>query len=430
MRCQARSLNSQHNFWGAKMAEKPYTWADGAVLEEHSKRKHKILREYFSHYLAVRCQLPQQTRFRIAIMDGFAGGGRYQCGAEGSPLIFVEELALAVEAVNLKRAAEGLRPIEFQCLLVLNDFDAAAIHALKSNMAPVLGAIFESDSKLDLKIEYLNMPFGQAYPKMKELIAVGRFSNVIFNLDQCGYSHVENSILTDIMTTYSSVEIFYTFAIQSLITFLNGSNPNLLASQLGRIGLQTGDIQVLDGTINKKEWLGAAENIVFETFRQCAPFVTPFSINNPSGWRYWFIHFANNYRARQVYNNTLHDNSSSQAHFGRSGLNMLSYDPREDGSLYLFDMQGRDQARVQLLDDIPRVISGSGDAMIVGDFYHNIYNSTPAHTEDIHGAIIENPDIEVITLNGGERRKANTISVTDVLKLKKQASFFHMFDKN
>jgi hypothetical protein len=167
---------------------------------------------------------------------------------------------------------------------------------------------------------------------------------------------------------------------------------------------------------------------VFETFRTCAPFVSPFSINNPDGWRYWLIHFGNFYRARQVYNNVLHENSSAQAHFGRSGLNMLSYDPsHEDGSLYLFDLSGREAAKNQLLTDIPKLISGSGDVIAVGDFYESIYNTTPAHTDDVHSAIIENPDVEVITPAGGERRKANTIAIGDMLKLKPQTSFYPMF---
>src|SRR3546814_19816721 len=94
------------------MAEKPYEWADGATLEDHSRRKHKILREYFSEYLTVRCRLPQQERFRLAIVDGFEGGGRYQCGAAGSPLIFVEELKQAIEKVKVQCAAQGWGLIE------------------------------------------------------------------------------------------------------------------------------------------------------------------------------------------------------------------------------------------------------------------------------------------------------------------------------
>ena len=60
----------------------------------------------------VRCKLPQQERFRLAIVDGFAGGGRYQCGTPGSPLIFIEELKRAVEAVNTQRAVQGLGAVE------------------------------------------------------------------------------------------------------------------------------------------------------------------------------------------------------------------------------------------------------------------------------------------------------------------------------
>jgi GMT-like protein len=107
---------------------------------------------------------------------------------------------------------------------------------------------------------------------------------------------------------------------------------------------------------------------------------------------------------------------------------MLSYDPRHDeGMLYLFDDNGRASAKNQLLGDIPRLVTESGDAMAVTDFYESIYNITPAHADDVHAAIIENPDLEVITPTGGERRKANTISINDVIKVKTQRSFFPMF---
>jgi three-Cys-motif partner protein len=117
------------------MAEKRYTWADGAILEEHSRRKHKILREYFYEYLTVRCRVPQQTKFRLAVVDGFAGGGRYVCGAAGSPLIFIEELKRAIAAVNAQRTTEGIAPVEIECLLAFNDADAGVIEILKSNVA-------------------------------------------------------------------------------------------------------------------------------------------------------------------------------------------------------------------------------------------------------------------------------------------------------
>jgi three-Cys-motif partner protein len=112
------------------MAEKPYSWASGATLEDHSRRKHKILREYFANYLGVRCQLPQQTQFRLAIVDGFAGGGRYACGTPGSPLIFIEELRRAIDTINTMRAAQGFGLVSMECLLVLNDQSPAAIDSV------------------------------------------------------------------------------------------------------------------------------------------------------------------------------------------------------------------------------------------------------------------------------------------------------------
>jgi len=95
--------------------------------------------------------------------------------------------------------------------------------------------------------------------------------------------------------------------------------------------------------------------------------------------------------------------------------------------LYVFDEAGRAQAKMQLHDDIPRFIANFGDTIGVGDFYAGIYNATPAHMLDINSAIIDNPDLEVITEDGGERRKANTIKVGDTLRMKHQRSFFPMF---
>ena len=412
------------------MVEKPYEWIDGAVLQEHSRCKHKILREYVFDYLTVRCRLPQQERFRLAIVDGFAGGGRYRCGTAGSPLIFVEELKRAVDAVNAQRAVQGLGVINVECLLILNDANRDAIEILKANIAPLHADITASCPNLHLRVEFLNLLFEEAYPKIKEFLEKGRYRSVLFNLDQCGHSHVERNTIFDIMHSYPAAEIFYTFVISSLLAFLQKAEPTRLRAQLGHIGLSSGDLGMLGAVKSQKDWLGTAEKIVFDAFRLCAPYVSPFSINNPDGWRYWLIHFANAYRARQVYNNILHDNASMQAHFGRSGLDMLSYDPRhDDGTLYLFDDSGRASAKEQLLGDIPRFVTEAGDAVTVLEFYESIYNVTPAHADDVHAAIIENPDLEVITPTGGERRKFNTISINDVIKLRTQRSFFPMFLK-
>ncbi len=409
------------------MVAKPYTWADGAQLDDHSRRKHKILREYFHEYLTVRCANPAQTKFRLAVVDGFSGGGRYACGTAGSPIIFIEELQRAVDSVNVRRAAQGLNnALKVECLLIFNDAMPDVTEMLRQYTAPVLAAVKDASSKLHLNVCYMSDTFEGSYPAIKEMIARGRFRNVLFNLDQCGHSKVDIATLVEIMSSTPSAEIFYTFAIQSLLTYLSRTNPKLMASQVGTLGISPDDFQVGDGLINNAAWLGTAERLVFETFKGAARFVSPFSITNPDGWRYWLIHFANNYRARQVYNDVLHGNGT-QAHFGRSGLNMLAYDPSDDGALYLFEGNDRARAREQLLEDIPRLVAETGDAMNVAEFYEAAYSATPAHKDDIHAAMIESDELDIFTDGGGLRRKANTISVGDTIKLKSQRSFFSIF---
>ena len=409
------------------MVEKAYDWAQGAPLEEHTKRKHKILREYFARYLKVRCAFPAQSKFRLAVVEGFAGGGRYKCGTSGSPLIFIEELRAAVEKFNLRRSAEGMAALDIECFLFLNDLDPSTLDILKSHLEPLLAAVKAEMPRLHMQVAYFSKPFEVVYPEIKRLLIQGRYQNALFNLDQCGNSHVDRSTITDITSSFNSAEIFYTFAIASLLAFLTKDNPALLNAQLGFLGASSANLTSLEARMSNNEWLGAAERLVYEFFKSCATYVSPFSINNPDGWRYWLLHFANNVRARQEYNNILHSNSSMQAHFGRSGLHMLSYDPSHEGALYLFDVSDRANAKQQLLEDIPRLVSEFGDVVSVGQFYSSIYNMTPAHMDDVHAAMIENPDLEVITEKGGERQKSGTIEATDTLRAKQQHSFFPLF---
>jgi len=408
------------------LALKAYSWDVGAVLDDHSRRKHKILREYFFQYLNVRCGNPQQTKFRLAVVDGFSGGGRYACGAAGSPIIFIEELQSALETINIRRVTQGLGPVEIECLLILNDAMPDVTAMLRQRCEPLVAAAKDHSPKLHVEIVYSSKPFEKAYPEIRDRLA-GRFQNVIWNLDQCGHVQVEAATLREIMRSTKSVEVFYTFAIESLITFLSRTNPKLMERQVRHLDVNPADLRAIDGIVSNDAWLGAAERMVFESFHPCAPYVSPFSITNPEGWRYWFIHFANNYRARQVYNDVLHNNGN-QAHFGLPGLDMLEYDPAKEGSLYLFEAEHRSLAIEKLIYDIPRFVSGAGDAMLVGEFYAAAYSATPAHKDDIHAAMLTSEDIEVLTPAGGMRRRGTQIVPGDTLKLKPQRSFYSLFD--
>ncbi len=165
------------------------------------------------------------------------------------------------------------------------------------------------------------------------------------------------------------------------------------------------------------------ESLVFESYRECGSFVSPFAINNPSGWRYWLLHFANEPKARQVYNDSLHTLSGIQGHCGRLGLRMLAHDPGYEKQYYMFADDDRKRGFEQLMYDIPAALAETGDAMRVSDFYHFAMNETPAHSDDIARAIVENSDLIVKTENGGERRSARELKSTDTIILNPQRSF-------
>lgn len=411
------------------MSKKEYEWIDGAELLPHTAQKLRVLGSYFDEYLRVRCMIPQQSVFRLAIVDGFAGGGRYSKGEAGSPLVFIETLRQVVADLKVIRAANGMAPLTVRCRLILNDAKPEVADRLQSNVAPVLAAIKDEVKELVIECKILSRPFEEVYPEIKTDLQNGNFRNVLFNLDQCGHKLVMRETIEDILNTFRSSEVFLTFMVQTLLTFLQKTDPDGLLRQLRHLNVKKTDFELLEPLMSKKEWLGTIEQIVFKTFMGTAPFVSPFSIHNPDGWRYWLMHFASSARARQVYNDTLHRNSTRQAHFGRSGLNMLSFNPEEEGSLYLFNLDGRKQALEQLRNDIPSVISGFGDVVRVGDFYHDIYNLTASHSDDIKTALIDSDDIEVLTPNGGERRRAGTITEDDTIRIRNQKSFRSLWKK-
>lgn len=405
------------------MVRKSYDWDGGAVLDDHTRKKHKILSEYFSEYLRIRCAVPRREKFRLAVVDGFSGAGLYKNGEYGSPIIFIDTLKRSIKEINLSRAEQGHKLVSIECFIIFNDCELGAITKLRENLAPFLAEIKENERYLKIECEFLNENFESAYKQIKGLIKNYKFNNVFFNLDQYGYSHVTMPVIQDITNTWKSAEVLLTFMIQSLLTYLS-PNKNLNSVKLEPEVKEKIEHILEGGPLHKREWLGEAEKITFNYLKGCANYVSPFSINNPGGWQYWLMHFATSHRARQAYNDILHKYGEAQAHYGRAGLNMLSYNPADHhASLYLFNSDSRTESIDALKEDIPRLISQSGESLEVKRFYANAYNETPAHSEDIHQAIIESPELTVYTESGGERRKPNTIKVTDTIVRKPQLIF-------
>lgn len=249
----------------------------------------------------------------------------------------------AHKAINIQRHTQGGKPITFDCFLVFNDTERDAIECLKENVIPFTIRIKEENPGLHIYTEYLVGKFEDQYPKIKEKINLRNYSNVIFNLDQCGYTHVSKETIIDIMNSFHSIEIFLTFMIGSFLQYAPKSDLTKLGKYFEQAGIRYADLDAIQDIRTKKEWLGVAEKWIFDSFKYCANFFILFSINHKNGYEYWLMHFSKKYRARQVFNAGLHENSLLQAHYGRSGLNMLSYNLEDGCMFYLIKTRGSHQ---------------------------------------------------------------------------------------
>lgn len=227
-----------------------FDWEKGAVLEEHSKKKHQILKAYFRKYLITRCQHRQQNKFRLVVVDAFAGGGLYTCGTYGSPLLLLDVLSKTTNEINLLRINKGLQSVDIECLFIFNDTSTEAIEKLKENIAPVLVQTEAETSNLSIVIEYLNDAFLTLYPSIKKRVLSAKCQNVFFNLDQNAYLDVPTQVIRDISHTWKKAEILLTFSITSLLAFLspekNKQGTPLEAEIRGSIDKISEDITLLE----------------------------------------------------------------------------------------------------------------------------------------------------------------------------------------
>ena len=408
------------------MAAKPYNWKEGADLQEHSKKKHKILDEYFRAYIWERCKVPTHPGFSLAIVDGFAGGGIYKCGSAGSPVILANTLLNTVAEINLKRSGKGYRNVNVKCHMILNDINEEAIRSLRECMAPYEAKSKEPSSLVNLTTEYHTCNFENEVENFINTIRSMKFGNVIYYLDQYGHSKVNVPTISNLLGSAKSVEVFLTYAIEALLTYLQTDNNEALVRGLRHLDIKECDILTDGEYINKWETLGKMECLVYDTFAKVAPYFSPFAIHNPGGWKYWLMHFCKSPHGRKVYNRVLHENSHMQAHSGRAGLNMLVHNPNDEKSFFeiLFDRTARDLSVEQLRDDVVKNVYNHKGEVMMKVFTSEAYRQTIAHSDDIDKVIFESPELEVFTCNGGARRTQNNFEPTDIIKMKPMAEYF------
>ena len=208
------------------MADK-YAWAPGTPppIDDHSLAKHRIFRGYVRTYLERLTSNPRADRFKLTIVDGFAGGGEYNYAGgrvAGSPLIVLEEIRNA----KVRLTAERRKPFSLEV-------DLICVEAKRSNYEYLRNLIETSEfrDQLDQSIFVIRSKFELKLPAIIDHInRRGRAPRALFLLDQYGYKDASLALVRQILEQIANSEVILTFAVDSLINYMSTQKEFLKAA--------------------------------------------------------------------------------------------------------------------------------------------------------------------------------------------------------
>ena len=163
------------------------------LIEPHSKAKLDVLRSYLRAYFDRLNVNPNREKFKLDLVDGFAGGGTFRDGEDivsGTPLIMLEEFQEAINRLNRNRT----KPLSFDCKFYFVDKEAAHTDHLRK-------VLKEREYVVnDDKIVVRNSPFEEEVDNILAEIRrrQPRAGRAIFLLDQTGFSQVELELVNRI----------------------------------------------------------------------------------------------------------------------------------------------------------------------------------------------------------------------------------------
>lgn len=418
------------------MAKKvKYDWSDPnnlPTLEAHSITKHEVLQAYLRRYLEVLTSDPRIPSFKIYLIDGFCGGGQYinELSGElcpGSPTLILDAVRDAEISINLKRD----NALKILAKYYFIDANPHAIKFLQTHMRANGYGEYIQD------MTFINGRFAeQADLIIHDIEAKSQNSRAIFILDQYGYKDVPLHIIRDIFRRLPHSEIVLTIATDWIIDYISDSDES--KAIIKEVGLNSLAELSIEETKKQSAWRFIIQKYLLESFRSDsgALFYTPFFIkSNNSNRSYWLVHLSMHKRAR---NEMIQVHWGLQNHFihhGKSGLNMLGYDPTKDElvtgqiPMHLFDEPAKMQSLKSLEYDLPSWIMGEGGSTTFDDIIKCTFNTSPASEGMFKEALFELTkygEIEVCTPRGRERRVGSQISSDDKIRLKKQTQFHFM----
>jgi three-Cys-motif partner protein len=347
---------------------------------------------------------------RLALVDGFAGGGLYVDEATrtehvGSPLIMLEAMA----AAQVEAQAERRKPFAL-------DVQYVFVEKSQSNTTFLRHSLRDRGftPRMDSSIRIIQGSFEDEADRIIESIRTAgtRVHRAIFVLDQYGYADVPFPVLRRIFERLPQAEILLTFATDYILGYLADRNESHAA--LTRMSGDPAFAKRVIDLRDEPDGRRLIQTLLHERIHRSsgASFYTPFFITSRESNRsFWLLHLSPHARARDVMTRLHWELHNHFAHYGGPGLDMLGYDPKRPDAgtqvAFSFDANARERTTVALCEQLPKRIWNFRDGIPVGELYAHIANETPADSAlmgEVLGKLAAEREINVTGPKGGRTR--------------------------
>lgn len=402
------------------------------LIRPHSLAKHRVLKAYLERYVSILTANPRQEQFRLTLIDGFAGGGRYLDGRTkeerpGSPLIMLEAMKQAASDAQELRSKPFLLDVQY----IFVEKDPEALDYLRA-------VIRESEFEplLSENIQFVQGEFAEKSPAIAEFVnGRGRANRAIYVLDQFGYSDVPLPTIRCILSSLKNAEVLLTFATDFLIDYLSTNEQTQKILENVGISLPSKEIATAK---QSRDWRRLIQFALHREIpeRTGAKFYTPFFIRSSDAHRdFWLIHLSGHFRARDVMVGLHWQESTAFAHYGRSGLRILGYDQEFDSDWthqkmlpgFYFDDTALASSQEELIDQLPERLHKYREGVEFNELFSKLTNECPVTAEimrNVLSDLAKDGILQVRDKSGTKTRRSGIQHGTDIVVPSRQKRLF------
>lgn len=406
----------------------PFTWKIGSqppTIESHSNAKLNLLSVYLDSYFATVSVNPRIDKIPISLVDGFSGGGKYLRQGEerpGSPLVLLEAVAKAERGLNEERR----KPLRLDAKFYFVESNTETLDFLRKTLIEN----GYSDDLVTGRIVLIRGEFEQSWTSIIDDIKLRhRAGRSLFVLDQKGWSAVQFSTIRSILESLPRAEIILTFAVDWLLSYLNGSTS--FAKAMYRLGIDRRRLSDYTTAKGQNGYQYLIPRLLLQDIRELtgAPFFTPFFLRSERSKRdLWIVHLSKLVTARNVMVESHWQVGNASRHRAKAGMDMLGFDPHwEDGVAldFKFDTRARDDIQVAMANEIPYKLEGleMNAVPTVKEFLEGVANQTAATRGQIESTISflhAEKQIDLLNAEGKPRRRNSKPGPDDFIRLTRQ----------